>query len=238
MAVRGFNMAGAKQGGQREKTEAPAIGTYLCKCLNMRAKNTRGKGAGFFLEYEIISCVAPQQDLKGNAVEPSAPGHKHTYMIFPEDARVPAGGKLTKEDVIALEFGKVQAAVAAVAGWSKAEAGNVNDEYFEKATQGSISPLSGRHFILDVVPHQNKKGADSYFCAIYPAPEADQKQAAPAPQRSAAPAPAKPPAKPAPAAPAFPPAGWQAYPDEADCFFNAATGESAWGDELRARLAG
>lgn len=234
----GISLKDAKIGKKKdEKREKLKLGRHLVRVVDMRQKETRECGFGFFLDFAVVA-------------GPTQVNFEDTFKVFPEMARA-KGGKLTKAEVKALDEGKIQIAVAAVGGYIKEAAGVVNQEYFDKATAveeretdpEARSPFVGALFEVECKGGSNDKGPYVYYEVLpYIADESvfgDVTKGA-APKTTAAPAATKAKAAPAiakKAAPAFPPAGWAVHPDDADYVFNAETEECIEATELRTRLA-
>jgi hypothetical protein len=188
-------------------------GRHIVRCVDLRQKETRSSGLAFFCDFEVVS-------------GPTQTGFRDSLAVFPETAR--GNAKLTKEEVEELELGKIQVCVAAVAGFVKEAAHQVNNEFYARATahprkEGVISPLAGSLFEIEAIEHNGKKGTSIYYEA-YPHFGADAhaaaavNQPAPAAAAPAVPSVSKLPAIPSipKAAPVFPPKGWIFHPENDD----------------------
>jgi hypothetical protein len=225
---------------QPRNDENTSPGRGIARTLNIRAEETRSSGSAFFLDFEVVrhapgelrdESKTPEELRGGNgkAIETPA-GFKSCFKVFPDEAK--SNGQYTKAEVKELEEGKIQAAVAAVAGWSVEEAGNVNDEYFALATAKPRSSLAGRLF--EYVAHESKKypGKTGYY-EIFPCKEGDQEATA---KVAAKPVKAAPPPPAPKAAPTFPPAGWKPYPGAEGCYLSPDESEALWEADLRAKF--
>lgn len=229
----GISLQNARIGKKKdEKREKLKHGRHLVRVVDMRQKDTRECGFGFFLDFAVV---------KG----PTQENFEDTFKVFPEMARA-TGGKLTRAEVKALDEGKIQIAVAAVAGYVKEAAGVVNQEYFDRATAvreretnvEAKSPFVGALFEVDAKGGSNAKGPYTYY-EVFPYNASDSvfgdvtsktQVTASAPKSK----PALPPKK---EEAVFPPQPWKFHPDDASYVFREDTEECIEVAELKQRLA-
>lgn len=198
-------------------------GYHLVECVSMCTAET-DHGSAFFCNMRVV---------KG----PTQAGYSADIAVFPDTAR--GGNGMPLAQAKALEEGKIQRCVAAVAGYPKEQANKVNQEFFtyavperKKGPDGKPltpppTPLAGRRFIVLADEYIVKSGKnagktgikyetfpETHPCNIqeYVPPvgaSAPMSLQSPGAPAQAAPVPAAPPA--APAVPALP-EGWLAHP--------------------------
>jgi len=236
-----FSMSGAKAPKKSYPKEKLVPGEHLCRVLNVREVDGH-YGHAFFLDFEVVE-------------GPSGKGFQHYHKVNPDDAK--ASGKMTATMARALEMGKIQQAVAAVYGFTAAQADKVDDEVYEAsiAKDGGFSPLRGRLIVVNCVPHINKAEkeaalkegrqpvANSSYYEILPYVDGPQPVVAGAAANTNA-TPAAAPKK----APPAPPAAKRTFEDAAKAagfversdfpgwFYNETTEEQLDTDDLKARL--
>lgn len=217
-----------KKDEERAKLNA---GRHIVRCLDVREYQTRNAGLGFFLDFEVVE-------------GPTQKGFKDSFCVCPENART--NGKLTLEQVKNLEYGKIQVAVAAVAGYVKEACGIVDDEYYERAIGEEArkkdknwkSPLAGSLFEIEAVEYTNKQNKKTVYYEVFP--HLDEKAhvdtaATKTQTKTEAPAAKAPPPAPKKAAP-FPPSPWVVHPTDAAYVWNEKTDEVIEASELKQRL--
>jgi hypothetical protein len=216
-----------KKDEERAKLNA---GRHIVRCLDVREYQTRNAGLGFFADFEVVE-------------GPTQKGFKDSFCVCPENART--NGKLTLEQVKNLEYGKIQVAVAAIAGYVKEACGIVDDQFYERAIGEEErkkdktwkSGLAGSLFEVEAVPYTGKKGATVYY-EVFPHldAKAHADTAAVQTKTEAAPATKAPPPAPKKAAP-FPPSPWVVHPSDEMYVWNEQTDEVIEASELKQRLA-
>lgn len=150
------------------KSEPVRPGLYRAKVDNIRVGPDR-QGLGFHIDYEIVEVLEEfsRPEAKGGGTWPtSRVGSKGHFCVYPENV---TPGKLSREDLIALEQGKIQAAVGAVMGYHANDLDFLDDDvldsavaYFEKERPCTYnSPLAERTFIVRGVPHVSKYGKNA-----------------------------------------------------------------------------
>lgn len=204
-------------------------GRHIVRCTDVREYQTRNAGLGFFADFEVVS-------------GPTQAGFRDSFVVCPDNART--NGKLTLEQVKNLEYGKIQVAVAAIAGYVKEACGIVNDEYYarviaeeeRKKNKNAKSPLAGSLFEVEAVAWKGKDG-DTVFYEVYPHLDEKAHAATAATKAPETPAASKaPPPAPKKAA-AFPPAPWKVHPSDDTYVWNEETDEVIEASELKAKLA-
>lgn len=208
-----FNMANAKIG--RSKLPKLLAGKHLVVCDDIHECGERVKG--FCLEFTVV---------KG----PSGAGFRSDGAYFPNEAR--AAGRMTAEMAKERELGKIQVAIAAVAGLPRARANEIDDDRYTAAIERPVSPLRGRQFVVDAVPHVNQKGETTVYYDYLPfdgtetfsdtpaAPVASVPKTLNVP-KPLAPKPPAPPAKPLTTDQLIAKHGFKVHPDNEEYVFNA-----------------
>ncbi len=205
-----FGMDRAKAGNTANKAKAKP-GMHLCKVLDIRHHKGR-IGEGFYFDLEVVD-------------GPSGAGFRFSPSCYPEvNAARSASTKLTYDECLDREWGKIQRWAAACAGLDTDRQAEIDNARFAGIIARPKTPLAGRLVRVKAVEHEGQRGATVYYEFT---PVADQGEAS----LPAAPAPAAAPfAPPPPAAPAARPlfeqamaaAGWYLHPNAPGHVYNAA----------------